>query len=200
MIPLLSARGPLHRVFLPAILSLALVGSAAALTPGSTTLFLAGENVRQEVGITPTQARALDRLRRELREEIRPFCEARNAAAASMIAASVQTYDEKALALLTPAQRQKLRRVEARALGPWLLHSPSVQTELNLSDSQVRRIEAIAQRVERYNQRQHRRVDRGRITPAARLHLVREYRLSQNPKLLSILTPEQLQAFQALSN
>jgi hypothetical protein len=191
----------LFRFWVAPVVAFALWASpAGAETPGSATLFLSGENVRKELRISPSQARALDRLRTELRGEIQPFLEGRNAASASVISASIQAYDQKALAILTPTQRQNLRRIEARVLGPWLLHSPSVQTQLNLSEDQIRRINGIAERVERHNQRMHQRVERGRLTQPQRLESVRSYRLQQNPKLLGILTPEQLAAFQALSS
>jgi hypothetical protein len=80
-----------------------------------------------------------------------------------------------------------------------MLHSPSVQEELHLSTEQKNRIAEIENRVETHNQLLLGEVANGKITPAARLHRLREYRLDQNSDLLGVLNREQRQAFKQMA-
>jgi hypothetical protein len=116
-----------------------------------------------------------------------------------MLQASTAAFNRRATAVLTPAQRDQLLRIEHRILGPWMLHAPSVQEELNLSLDQKTRIAAIQDQVESYNQRLLGEVTSGRLTPAARLHRLREYRERQHSTLLRVLTTEQRQALSQMA-
>ena len=189
------------RRFLPIFLGAFyfLAGWAQADTPGSRTLLLMGDNVRQELKITKAQATAIDRLQSEYRREIVPFIERADARSLAMLQASTAAFDRRVTELLTPAQRDQLLRLEHRILGPWMLHTHSIQDELELSLDQRARIAAVAARVESYNQRLLRQVAEGRISLATRLQRLREYRQRQSQALLRILTKEQRAAWEQIS-
>jgi hypothetical protein len=173
---------------------------ARADAPGSHLLLLSGANARQEIGLSASQQTSLDRLIGQYRQEIAPLMGRRDAQSAAMIEASTRAFDNRARAVLTPEQQSRLLQVEAKTLGPWVLHSPSVQEQLVLTDGQIARINAIAEKTQARNSELHRQVDAGKITPQERINKMRVFRLGQHRSLERILTPEQLATLRSLAD
>lgn len=172
---------------------------ARADSPGSHLMLLTGENVQRTLNLTPAQKKSIERLVAEYRKEVAPFHEKRDARALAMIEASTRAFDNRARGILTDEQESKLYVVEARVLGPWVLHSSSVQQQLVLSESQVNRINRVAEKAKAYNNRLHREVEAGKITNAQRIEKMKEFRLRESRGLEKILTPAQRQQLAKLA-
>ena len=110
------------------------------------------------------------------------------------------TTNRKALALLTPAQKTGLAKLEHDYLGAGLLFLPDVQSALGLSASQTDRISTLGSEWAAAIQAVNTRFNRGEITAHKRRALLRSDRESRNKKLLGVLNPSQKQAFQAMGS
>jgi Spy/CpxP family protein refolding chaperone len=174
-------------------------GDARADAPGSHLLLLAGENAQREISLTASQRKSIDRLLAEYRKEVAPFFEKKDARSAAMIDASMRAFDTRARALLSPEQRAKLYVVEAKTLGPWILHSPAIQKQLLLSERQVSSINRVAERAEAYNTKLHGEVDAGKITNEERVEKMRAMRIRESRSLEKILTSAQREQLRALA-
>lgn len=177
-----------------------LVSSLHAASTGSQTLLLQGEQLRQELTLTKKQCNALDQLRADYRKEIQPFLAQADAKAANMLDSTTQKFDKKALSILSPAQKTKLKQLEYKILGPWILHTPSVQEQLSLTNRQKQQVAHVATKMTNYTNCLNKKVAAGKMTPADRLNKLRIYRLQQGQVLEKILMPQQLQAMKAKSN
>ena len=177
-----------------------LVSSLHAASTGSQTLLLQGEQLRQELALTKKQCNALDQLRTDYRKEIQPFLAQADAKAANMLDSATQKFDKKALSILSPAKKTKLKQLEYKILGPWILHTPAVQEQLSLTPCQKKQVAKVATKMTNYTNCLNKKVAAGKMTPADRLNKLRIYRLQQGELLEKILMPQQLQAMKAKSN
>lgn len=166
--------------------------------PGSETLLLGGANVQTELGLSPRQCRKIDLLRSEYRAAIQPLLLKDNASSAKALEILTTEFDAKSLALLTPSQRVALEKIQFKMLGPWILHDPSAQSKLGLSEQQKQKIASVAAKTNALNAKLSQKVLDGKITPATRINELRAYRLKQSLKLTKTLTPEQKVLFQKL--
>lgn len=167
--------------------------------PGSHLLFLTGENVQRELALTPSQKKSISRLEAEYRQEVEPFLKRADAQAATMLKASTRAFDQRARDLLTDLQLSRLYEVEAKALGPWILHAPAVQKQLGLTNRQIAQVNRIADKTEEYNQKLHAEVTDGNLTKEQRIQKMREFRLRESRKLEKVLTTDQRKALQKLA-
>jgi Spy/CpxP family protein refolding chaperone len=171
---------------------------------GSLAALLAVESVRQDLGITASQASRLDALRTRYRDAARAVTASAGSSDAERRAAwqDIQTLTSKsntqALALLTPAQRKKLAAHEYRYLGASLLYLPSVQERLGLSPGQVRQIKDLQAGADARISEINARFEAGKIGPHQRRALLRKDRLGRNARLEAVLTRSQRAGLESL--
>jgi hypothetical protein len=199
---------PIKTVFMKKLTTILLFGScmflagaldARADAPGSHLMLLSGENAQREIGLTPSQRKAIERLVADYRKEVAPFHARKDSQSAAMIEASMRAFDNRARGLLSTEQRTKLYVVEAKTLGPWILHSPSVQEQLLLSDSQISRINRVLERAAAYNTKLFKEVDAGKLTNAQRIEKMREFRVRESRSLERILNSSQREQFRKMA-
>ena len=187
---------------LPAILAAAALVLAAiplqAQPAGSKVLLLGSENIRNELGLSQTQRHSLDAMRVAFRNEARELVSAGDAGSASRLLRVTEFYDNRALALLTPAQSQQLAKIEHRVLGAWVVTNPAIQQKLGLSEKQIAKITAIQDRMAAKNADINRMLDEGKITPAGRLDKLRDARLDLTRSLERILSRQQRNKLRSL--
>lgn len=179
-------------------LSSALSGASAASAthPGSLVLFLSGEQVQKELRVTPLQAVVLDSLKSEYQEQIGELFKSTDDTNPDAKFTKLNaSFNKRALSTLSTRQKKELPRIEHSALKGWMLTLPHVQQELGLSEKQISRITRLQEKLDRENQKQHDRVNKGKISNARRLSILREKRLDASERMESLLTPDQLQSF-----
>lgn len=172
--------------------------------PGSTLLFLGGEAVRQELQLTPRQAKQLDVLRGEYRQQARAITQSVPLGQpAPGTLAKLQTltakYDARALDLLTPNQAANLQALQHRALGAWMITLPSVQDDLAMTSAQRARVGQILENFDARVDELNRQTFAGDLSNARRLDLLKSARLKETRNLERFLTPSQKQSLKDLA-
>ncbi|MEI8311239.1 MAG: hypothetical protein WCH98_10840 [Verrucomicrobiota bacterium] len=184
-----------------------LAGSLMAATtehPGSIPIFLGLDSVRKELGLTKSQRGQLDKIRSEFKSDVRlitartPASQVEKSAANSTVKALVARYNEKAVAVLTPAQHARLVQIEHQTLGGLMLFLPAEQKLLGLTAGQIATITKIRSAGEAFASRIAGTFEKGAITLQERLAALRNYRLKQSDKCLRVLTPAQRKTFESL--
>lgn len=197
---LLTASLFLSLVFLAA----PLMGATAPEHPGSLPVFLGLESVRKELGITKSQGARLDKIRAEFKSGARlitatsPATAAERSEANAKVKTLVARYNDKAVAVLTPAQRTRLAQIERQTLGGLMLFLPGEQKLLNLTSRQIAAIGKIRTRGEAFANRMAAMFERGAITLQERLAALRNYRIEQSAKCMKVLDPAQRKTFESL--
>jgi len=194
----------------PAALFLLLIFLAAPLMaattehPGSVPIFLGLDSVRKELGLTKGQCARIDKIRSEFKSDVRlittrhPSTPVEKSAANSTVKALVARYNEKAIAVLTPAQHARLVQLEHQTLGGSMLFLPGEQKLLGLTASQIEAIAKIRSAGEAFASRIAGLFESGAITLQERLAALKNYRLKQAAKCLRVLTPAQRKTFESL--
>jgi hypothetical protein len=172
---------------------------------GALPILLGTDKVRSELKITSLQKAVLDSLRDEYKNAVRaivktaPSTPEQRIKAEAQLAQTTKSFNKRALGALSPAQRTKLAQVEKNFLGASLLFTPSAQKAVGITAQQKQQITAIEANSLAYVAKINARFESGKIDYADRLSLLRKNRLKQGERLLQLLTPEQKDAFSALS-
>jgi hypothetical protein len=172
---------------------------------GALPILLGTDKVRSELKITSLQRAVLDSLRDEYKNSVRaitktmPTTPEQRAAADAKLAQTTKTFNKRAIGALSPAQRTKLAQVEKKFLGTSLLFTSSAQKAIGITPQQSQQIAKIEANSLAYVGKINARFESGKIDYAERLSLLRSNRLKQGEQLLQLLTPEQKDAFSALS-
>lgn len=181
-----------------AVLLLATSAGAFAETLGSRVLLLGIENVRNELNLNADQRRTLDRLRSSYRESAVREAQLRTPEAKARLDRAMQTFNQRALAVLTPAQQTKLNTILHQMHGAWMLTSPPVQQQLGLNADQVKTIQQRQQQLEVYTDKVNALAYEGKITNQQRVVRLRNYRLRLADAMEGMLTAGQRQKLTAI--
>ena len=171
---------------------------------GSAPVFLGLDPVRKELQLTKSQCSSLDQIRADFKSDARlitgrfPASPVEQRAANSTVKALVSKYNQKAIAVLTPAQLERLLQIERQMLGGLMLFLPAEQKQLGLGKEQVAALGKIRTEGEGYANRVTASFENGDVTRFERLETLRDYRVKQAAKCLRVLTPVQRKAFQSL--
>lgn len=172
--------------------------------PGSVPVFLGLDPVRKELGLSASQCARLDGIRADFKSNARlatsgnPTSAVERSAANSAVKALVAKYNQKAIAVLTPAQHDRLCQIERQTLGGLMLFLPAEQKQLGLNDAQIAALGKIRAEGEAHADRVTASFERGDVALSERLDALRTYRIKQSAKCLRVLTPEQGKTFQRL--
>lgn len=185
--------------FLLSIFLLAgLAGARAADDfPGAAPVILGNASVRRDLGLTKSQCGQLDQLRSQYKEAARtvtarhPETLTEKKAANSALAQINREFNAKALAVLNPAQTQRLDQIGHQTLGGWMLLIPRIQKSLQLSGKQLGAIEAIRKQGEQFVSGVNKDFEAGTIGLEERLETLRSWRINESKKFLRVLTPAQ---------
>ena len=178
--------------------------AASTEHPGSVPVLLGLDSVRKELGLTNSQCVKLDKIRADFKADAHsitmrsPSSPVEKAAANSTVKALVSKYNERAIAVLTPAQHERLLQIERQTLGGLMLFLPAEQKRLGLSAGQTAAIGKIHDEGEGFASRVTSSYEKGDISLQERLATLRKHRLKQAAKCLRVLTPAQRKAFQNL--
>ena len=188
----------LRKLVIAAALVITSLSGLQAETLGSSVLLLGIENVRDELKLTSAQRRNLDTLRSSYRKAAANSAANRTPAAKAQLAAATKTFDEKALAVLTTEQRQKLGTLLHQIHGSWMLTSPTVQKQLGLTEKQVSAINRRQIQLEVFTDKTNALAYQGKITNQQRVLRLRNYRLKQSESMEKLLTAKQRQTLRAI--
>jgi hypothetical protein len=172
--------------------------------PGSDTLLLGIHTVRKELGVTSLQGALLDSIRKEYREEARKVVARAGDTVESKKAAQLKldaltdSFDKRSLSVLNTKQRQRLAEIEHQMLGGYMLLSPAVQRELNLTSKQKDKLAVIYHKGRAYVSKVNRWFEEGSVSYNERLLYLREDRLDRAEDMLDVLTKEQREKFEKL--
>jgi len=178
--------------------------AASTEHPGSAPVLLGLDPVRKELGLTKAQCAKLDKIRADFKADARlittrpPSTPVEKKAANSTVKALVTKYNERAIAVLTAPQHERLVQIERQTLGGRMLFQPCEQKRLGLTGGQVAAIGKIHADGEVYASRITASFEKGDLSLQERLATLRNYRLKQSAKCLRVLTPAQRKAFQSL--
>ena len=172
--------------------------------PGSVSILLGVESVREDLALTDKQKSRLDALRSELRSKSRVLTQKDDASREARIKADQKLFslidrnNARALAVLTPAQSARFHEIQNQALGYTMLVSPKIQKTLAIDAKQAIAIEKIRLKGLDFVAATNRSYEEGRIPQSKRIHLLRDYRIKQAQAFKAVLTPAQRKAFGAL--
>jgi hypothetical protein len=172
--------------------------------PGSVPVLLGLDSVRSELGLSKSQCARLDRIRSDFKAAAHritahpPATPAEKAAANAAVKALIARYNEKAVAVLTPAQHARLVQIERQTLGGLMLFLPGEQKLLGLTAGQMAAIGKIRSDGEAFASRVTSSFERGAITLQERLTTLKNSRRKQADNCLRTLTPAQRKTFQSL--
>jgi Spy/CpxP family protein refolding chaperone len=172
--------------------------------PGSVPVLLGLDSIRKELGLTKSQCQKLDKIRADFKADVRmvttrtPAGPVEKKAANTTVKTLISRYNEKAVAVLTPAQHARLVQIEFQKLGGLMVFLPGVQKNLGLSADQVAALDRIRSEGETFSSAVTRSFEDGKLTIQERLDALRKYRLKQSSKAVRVLTPGQQKSFQIL--
>ena len=178
--------------------------AASTEHPGSVPVLLGLDSVRKELGLTRSQCAKLDKIRADFKADAHlittrtPSVPVEKNAANSTVKALLTKYNGLAIAVLTPAQHERLLQIERQTLGGWMLFLPAEQARLGLTPGQIAAIGKIHDEGEVFANRVTSSYEKGGMSLQERLATLRKHRLKQAAKCLRVLTPAQLKAFQSL--
>jgi len=166
---------------------------------GSLAVLLGNESVRQELKLSKDQEARLDRERQSYRTSARQFVSKIQGQATEADARKLQRLTDKsnrkALATLNSSQKSRLIDIERNILGGRLLYSKSIQSKLGITPAQQKQVDEIEADGLQQIQDINREFEEGEITHHQKLRQLREGRVKRSKQLLSLLTPEQKDAF-----
>lgn len=168
--------------------------------PGAAPVILGNASVRHDLGLSKSQCGRLDQIRAEYKAAARsvtarhPESAAEKKAANSALAQVNREYNAKSLAVLTPAQAQRLDQIGHQALGGWMLLVPRIQKSLQLTGDQLSAIEALRREGEKFVSGVNKDFESGTIGLQDRLDALRSWRINESKKFLRVLTPAQKKA------
>jgi len=172
--------------------------------PGSVPVLLGLDSVRKELGLSKGQCQQLEKIRADFKSDARlittrtPSTPVEKKAANATVEALRVKYNNKAVAVLTPAQHQRLIQIEHQKLGGLMLFLPGLQKDLALTAGQVAALERIRAGGEAFANRIATSFENGEISLQERLESLKNYRLKQSTNALRVLTPDQRKALENL--
>jgi Spy/CpxP family protein refolding chaperone len=165
--------------------------------PGSQAILLGVDDVRKELHLTSLQRAILDDIRNEYRDEAREVTAkvgtdaAAKKAAQAKLAALTATYDRRALRALNDEQRAKLKAIEFRILGAFMLLSADVQRQLGLTEVQKAKLAYVYHRLQKTASAINRDYEKGKISYYQRIIELRDNRIDRSDDMLERLTQKQ---------
>jgi len=197
--------------FLPAACLLASIVSQvqAAYVPGemgSLPVLLSHAKVQESLKLTPAQIRSLSGIRTSYEKSAAATSAAAKAPGADRkkafneLEALRRSANTQALRVLDRTQRTRLVAVEHKLLGANLLYFPAIQKQVGVTPSQAAQIADIRSDAEKVVAKVNRRFEDGTLGSSRRVELLRADRMARGEEILRLLTPEQRDAFSALSN
>ncbi len=165
--------------------------------PGSLPLLVSLENVSRDLHLTSLQRSILASLRSDYHAAAMKIIEEEKKASSHALLFQHQldqlsaTYNERLLNLLNPKQRRRLREIERQVLGGTILVSPQEQQLLGLSQSQLQKIETLAQDDRHVAVIITTKSQEGKLTYHDQVMALRKNRLQHAKAMEKILTKEQ---------
>ncbi len=173
---------------------------ATGTLPGALPILAGIETVREDLKLTPLQEAVLDSIRNEYRSEAQQiYLAAKFKSAPSLQRAEnsllrlQHKYNRRVFSTLNKNQKRRLKQIEVRVLGGFLLFGESVRQSLAVDAPQRMKIAKIENNTLRSLRKINRQTIEKRTDPfkrAAALHALRE---NSSAQLLAVLTPEQKQ-------
>ena len=178
--------------------------ASATEHPGSVPVLLGLDSVKKELGLTKAQSAKLEKIRSDFKADARlittrtPSTAVEKAAANTTVKSLVAKYNDKAVAVLTPQQHERLLQIERQTLGGLMLFLPAEQKQLGLSEEQIAALGKIRTDGEAFASRVTSSFEKGDLTLSERLAKLRSYRIKQSGSCLRVLTPAQRKSFEGL--
>ena len=165
--------------------------------PGSLPILISLDHVSKDLHLTSLQKSVIAGLRSDYRAAAMKLMKMHHQTPAELAQAQKKleqlsvSYNQRAMDVLTPVQRHRLREVERQVLGGALLVAPSEQKLLGLSDEQKQKIEKIHQ--DSYSKAMNidLRADQGKMSYHQQILALRKNRKKHGEKMLKVLTPAQ---------
>lgn len=171
--------------------------------PGSLPILISLDHVSKDLRLTSLQKSVIAGLRSDYRAAAMKLMKIHHQTPAELAQAQKKleqlsvSYNQRAVDVLTPVQRHRLREVERQILGGTLLVAPSEQKLLRLSEEQKQKIEKIHQDSYKKAMNIDLRADQGKISYHQQILALRKNRKKHGEKMLKVLTPEQRKAWEA---
>jgi len=170
--------------------------------PGSLPILISLDHVSKDLHLTSLQKSVIAGLRSDYRAAAMKLMKTPHQTPAELAQAQKKleqlsvSYNQRAMDVLTPVQRHRLREVERQVLGGALLIAPSEQKLLGLSEEQKQKIEKIHQ--DSYSKAMDidLRADQGKMSYHQQILALRKNRKAHGAKMLKVLTPEQRKAWE----
>ncbi len=191
--------------FLPAHAETAPSSQPAMLArenPGSLPILISLDHVSKDLQLTSLQKSIIAGLRSDYRAAAIKLMKTPHQNPAQLAEAQKKleqlsiSYNHRAIDVLKPIQRRRLREIERQILGGTLLIAPSEQKLLGLSDTQKQKIEAIHQDAYQKAMDIDLRADQGKMNYHQQILALRKNRKQHGAKMLKVLTREQLKVWQ----
>jgi len=201
---------------LPLLLVAAITGCATAQSPnsaggkgdnhpGSVPVLLGLDPVRQDLKLSSLQCALLDSLRAEYKKRSKQIIATGMADEDAGIRANWdlkslrKQFNQRALAVLSSSQQDRLRQIERQMLGGNLLTSPAEQQLLGLSTQQQQQLAAISQSSNSKVAALNARSSSGKLSPFWADIKRRQIQNSTSNQMLSVLTHQQKKQWLVLS-
>ncbi|HET9523835.1 MAG TPA: hypothetical protein VFO90_06355 [Terrimicrobiaceae bacterium] len=181
-----------------------LATTAAVEHPGSLPILLGVDKVRAQLKLDSLQRALLDSLRAEYKSAARkltnpmPVSAQEREVAGKKLLQLNERFNQRALSILSEAQRAKLVGIERRLLGATMVYAPSVQTKLGLTEEQKQKVESIRREGLAFVGKINRKFEAGKIGQQQRVLLLKSRRTRQSAEILQVLTPKQRETVQVL--
>ncbi len=165
--------------------------------PGSLPILISLDHVSQDLHLTSLQKSIIAGLRSDYRTAAMKLMKAPHqtplqiADAQKKLEALSVSYNQRAMDVLTPIQRHRLREIERQILGGTLLIAPSEQKLLGLSEEQKQKIEKIHQDSYRKAMNIDLRADQGKMNYHQQILALRNNRKKHGAAMARVLTPAQ---------
>lgn len=165
--------------------------------PGSLPILISLDHVSKNLQLTSLQKSVILGLRTDYRAAAMKLMKTPHQTSAQLVEAQKKleqlsvSYNQRAIDVLTPTQRYRLREIERQILGGILLVAPSEQKFLGLNEEQKQKIEKIHQDSYQKAMSINLRADQGKISYHDQILALRKNRKQHGAKMLKVLTPEQ---------
>lgn len=165
--------------------------------PGSLPILISLDHVSQDLHLTSLQKSVIVGLRSDYRTAAMKLMRTPHQTPAQIADAQKKleqlsvSFNQRAIDVLTPSQRHRLREVERQVLGGTLLVAPSEQKLLGLSQEQQQKIEKIHQDSYQKAMDIDLRADQGKMNYHRQILALRRNRKNHGAKMLRVLTPAQ---------
>ncbi|MBM3857299.1 MAG: hypothetical protein FJ390_04970 [Verrucomicrobia bacterium] len=165
--------------------------------PGSLPILISLDHVSKDLQLTSLQKSVIAGLRSDYRAAAMKLMKTPHQTPEQLAAAQKKLeqlsvdYNQRAIDVLTPVQRRRLRQIERQVLGGTLLIAPSEQKLLGLSQEQQQKIEKIHQDSYQKAMSIDLYADQGKMSYHQQILALRKNRKNHGAKMLKVLTREQ---------